>query len=297
MATCYRHSSRETGVQCSNCGRPICPDCMTPTSVGMRCPECSRDRTRTRLGARAFARSDEPRVTYGLIGLNVVLFLAEAASGGTLGTGGALGNVADRLSLYGPDVASNDRFVQILPQIADQGAHQFYRLVTAGFLHQGLLHIAFNMFLLWLLGQMLEPALGSLRFGALYFAALLAGSLGALIASPLSPSLGASGAVFGLMGAAFVEQRRRGINPMQSGIGTLILFNLAFSLIQPGISIGAHVGGLVGGAMCGLALGASDRLRDRRLRLPVALGACLLVGVGSAVAAVAVANSIMLPGG
>lgn len=236
-------------------------------------------------------------MTYGLIAVNVMLFLGEAATGGTLGTGGALGSIADRLSLFGPDVASSDRFAQILPQITDQGAHQYYRLVTAGFLHQGLLHILFNMYLLWLLGQMLEPALGSLRFGAVYLAALLAGSLGALVADPLTPSLGASGAVFGLMGAAFVEQRRRGINPMQSGIGTLILLNLAFSFIVSGISIGAHVGGLVGGAVCGLALGASDRLRDQRVALGMALGACLLIAAGSALAAVVVANGITPPGG
>src|SRR6185436_423432 len=108
---------------------------------------------------------------------------------------------------------------------------------------------ALNMYILYWLGQMIEPALGHLRFTALYFASLIAGSFGALLLSPDRLTVGASGAVFGLMGAAFVMQHARGINPWQSGLGPVILFNLAFSFIVPNISIGGHLGGLVGGAL------------------------------------------------
>ena len=246
METCYRHPNRETGVSCSNCGRPICPDCMTPTTVGMRCPECSKDRTRV-VNMRNLA--SVPRVTYTLIGVNVVAFLAEqgqftisGAARGALITNGWI----DRF-----DIHIN---------------HQYWRLITNGFLHENILHIAFNMYLLYLLGLMLEPAIGSVRFGAAYFTSLLAGSAGALIATP-GASIGASGAIFGLMGVAVVELRSRNIGVMQSGIGGLILINLVFSFTFPGISIGDHIGGLIGGLLAGVALKAGDRYHSRALGL------------------------------
>jgi membrane associated rhomboid family serine protease len=138
------------------------------------------------------------------------------------------------------------------------------------------------MYLLWILGQMLEPAIGGLRFAAIYFTALLAGSFGALLVDPNVHSLGASGAVFGLMGAAFVELRARGIDPMQSGIGALIIFNLVLSFIVPGISWGAHLGGLVGGGLAMLAIRAGDRYRST----PLGLALCV------ALSAIAVAGAI-----
>src|SRR3954449_64844 len=228
METCYRHPSRETGVSCSSCGRPICPDCMTPTPVGMRCPECSKQRTEVRNPAAARGGT---QVTVALIVINVIAFVAELASGGTA-ISDVGGSVIRRGALFGPSLSVD---------------HQYYRLITSGFLHAGFLHIAFNMYLLWVLGQLLEPALGGVRFAAIYFTSLLAGSLGALLVDPNVHTVGASGAVFGLMGAAFVDLRSRGFDPMRSGIGALIIFNLAFSFIVPGISWGGHIGGLVGG--------------------------------------------------
>src|ERR1700731_1183876 len=145
MATCYRHPSRETGVSCSNCGRPICPDCMTTTPVGMRCPECSRERTRVHT-LRGVAR--RPEVTLALIAINVVAFLAE---GNLTATGGGVGNsVYQKGALLGSS-----------PVLPGQGvAHgQWWRIVSGGFLHQNILHIGFNMYVLYVLGQMLEPAL------------------------------------------------------------------------------------------------------------------------------------------
>jgi len=266
MATCYRHPGRETGVSCSNCDRPICPDCMTPTPVGMRCPECARDKTKVR--TIQSISGGEPRVTFVLIGLSVVAFLASGRFG--MGDGGG-SRLFNDLALFGPFIKTHS---------------EYWRLVTGGFLHANLLHIAFNMYLLYVLGQMLEPALGSVRFTLLYFAALLAGSAGALLASPNAVTVGASGAVFGLMGAAFVHMRARGLDPMAGGvfgsIGGLILINLAISFVIPGISIGGHIGGLVGGGLVALAYGHADRVRRP------ALGYAGAIGIAAASAALGV---------
>jgi membrane associated rhomboid family serine protease len=231
--TCYRHPGRETRVSCSSCGRPICTDCMTPSPVGMRCPECARQTTKVKGMPATRAGGDQPRVTIALIVICVIAFLAE----GSLGATGGEGDLFRDGALFGPAVDNGD----------------IYRLVTAGFLHAGLLHIAFNMYLLYLLGQELEPELGSPRFAALYFASLLAGSFGALVAEPLALTVGASGAVYGLMGAMAAMLFARGVNPFQTAIGMLILLNLALSFVLPNVSIGGHIGGLVGGAIIGFA--------------------------------------------
>src|SRR4051794_1787667 len=146
METCYRHPSRETGVHCSNCDRPICPDCMTSTPVGMRCPECARQRTRARTMR---AVSDEPRLTYILIAVNVIAGIGSMAGGGV---GSAGGTLADHGGL-------SAHFIQ---------DGEYYRLVTAGFLHAGLFHLLTNMLSLWILGSIVEPAVGSWRFGVIY---------------------------------------------------------------------------------------------------------------------------------
>lgn len=269
METCYRHPSRETGVSCSSCGRPICPDCMTPTPVGMRCPECARQRTKVRT-ARNFV--EEPTLTHVLIGINVLAFLGTSLGGGGLARGGG-GEVFANGALYGP-------------AIADGG--EYWRLVTGGFLHAGLLHIFFNMYLLYLLGGLLEPALGHVRFGVLYFTSLLAGSFGALLLDPTVATVGASGAVFGLMGAAVVEMRARGIDPMQTGIGTLLLLNLVITFL-PGfnISVGGHVGGLIGGVVAAYALTLGERQRSQAL----GIAACVAIAVVAVVGAIAVAGT------
>ncbi len=263
--TCYRHPNRVTGVSCSSCGRPICPDCMTPTPVGMRCPECARQRTKVH---NMRTMSSEPRVTVGIIIVCVVAFLAS----GSIGFAGSSNSrLINEFALWGPGI-------DVL--------NQYYRLVTGAFLHVNLLHVGFNMYLLWILGQMLEPALGSRRFAALYFTALLWGSFGALVLTPDAHTVGASGAVFGLMGAAAVELRARGINPFKTDIGMLIIFNLGLSFLLSGISIGGHIGGLIGGALAGMALGYADRHRSR------ALGyiACAVLSLFAVVGAIAAAG-------
>jgi membrane associated rhomboid family serine protease len=156
MATCYRHPSRETGVSCSNCGRPICPDCMTTTPVGMRCPECAKQRTKVmRIPSSV---STVPRVTYALIAINVIAFLAEGSGAFNLGSS-ASGSVVEKGALLG----SSD-----FPGLAGQGvAHgEWWRIISGGFLHENVLHILFNMWVLYYLGTQLEPALGRVKFAS-----------------------------------------------------------------------------------------------------------------------------------
>lgn len=278
MATCYRHPDRETGVSCSNCERPICPDCMTPTPVGMRCPECSRDTTKVKT-IQSVSRGSEPRVTYVLIALCVIAFLASGRFGVADGGGSRL---FDDLALLGQGSFDGIKLVGV-------AEGEYWRLISGGFLHGGFLHIAFNMYLLFILGQMLESALGSVRFTLLYFASLLAGSAGALLVTPNALTVGASGAVFGLMGATFLEMRARGADPMAGGvfgsIGGLILINLAFSFVLSGISIGGHIGGLIGGALVALAYQQAERLRQPALAYAGAVAvAAASVAIGVAVA-------------
>ena len=205
--TCYRHPDRETRVACSNCDRPICPECMTPSPVGMRCPECSRQTTKVKVGPAAFGDSETTRGTFVLIGINVVAFLIEVLSGG-----GGLG-----ASQANPVVVD---FGLIALPVADG---ELYRLITSGFLHYGFIHIAFNMYALFIVGRLLEPAIGTLRFVALYFASLLAGSFGALLLSPNSLTAGASGAIFGIFAAAFVIARGRRLEGIAAQLGILLL--------------------------------------------------------------------------
>jgi membrane associated rhomboid family serine protease len=275
MAVCYRHPNRETGVSCSNCGNPICPDCMTATPVGMRCPDCSRQRTQVRTLRNVYAN---PTATYVLIAVNVLLFIGSWASGGSSSS------VYIDLSTIGLGRLTDGTLIGV-------AEGEYWRLVTGAFLHapNNPLHILFNMYLLYILGTMLEPVLGHVRFVALYFASLLAGSFGALVAEPNSLTVGASGAVFGLMGAAFFLQRARGVDPWRSGLGPLILFNLALPFVFPGlnISIGGHVGGLIGGSIAALAIERLSTVRRGDL-LPVL--ACVAVAVVSVIGAVAVSD-------
>jgi membrane associated rhomboid family serine protease len=242
---------------------------MTPTPVGMRCPECSRQKTKVRTAATI--RRD-PQLTYVLIAVNVIAFVAMAATGGSLtSTGG--GQVFNNGALYGPAVA----------------AGEWWRIVTAGFLHAGLLHIAFNMYFLYFLGTLLEPEIGRVRFGIIYFVSLLGGSFGALLFSPHAVTVGASGAVFGLMGAAIIAMRARGIDPMQSGLGVTLLLNLGITFLIPGISKGGHIGGLVAGLIVGyLMFEVAER---RRISMTPVIGACVALGAAVAVGCVVVASS------
>jgi membrane associated rhomboid family serine protease len=230
---------------------------MITAPVGFQCPACVKAAPSVQPLRSLVAK---PVLTLALIALNVALFVPTLAGGS---------NLIERLAVDGPDVADGE----------------WWRLVTSGFTHFSLIHIGFNMMILYQLGTMLEPALGRVRYALLYAAALLGGSFGALLLSPDAFTAGASGAVFGLMAAAFLGMRRRGVDPMRSGIGGLLVINLLLTFLIPGISIGGHLGGLLAGAAAGAALFATDGPDPGRRTLgAVAAGA---------VAALAVAGSLL----
>ncbi len=270
--TCYRHPGRETAVSCSACDRPICTDCMTATPVGMRCPECARQKTKVRTAATL---TSDPQLTYALIAINVIAYVAMTASGGGFNSAG--GTIYTHGNLYAPNVANGE----------------WWRIVTAGFLHAGIIHIAFNMYFLYFLGQIIEPMIGKLRFGLIYGVSLLGGSFGALLLTPNAHTVGASGAVFGLMGAAILAMRARGIDPMQSGLGVTLLLNLGITFLIPGISKGGHLGGLVVGGIVGyLLFEIADR---RRSATSAVLVACVILAVALAIGGVIVAQNAPAP--
>jgi membrane associated rhomboid family serine protease len=201
---------------------------MTPTSVGMRCPECSREKTR--VVRRAYAGA-EPLATYVLIGICIAAFIAELATGGTLGEA-RLSDAAREGAVSKVAVANGD----------------FYRLLTAGFLHADITHLIFNMLSLWFLGQLLEPQFGHVRFVLIFLVSVLSGSLAIIVTD--SAGLGASAGVFGLLGAGLVSMWLSGysINPAENGLALWLGINVVLSF-RPGISLAGHIGGLIGGAI------------------------------------------------
>lgn len=270
--TCYRHPTRETGVSCSSCGRPICPDCMTPTPVGMRCPECSKQRTEVRTARNLTA---DPTLTYALIGINVIVFLAEMLTGTGTRVGGTL---ADEFALVGAQIQNG-----AVVGVADG---QWYRLITGGFLHANFIHIGFNMYLLYLLGTMMEPAIGKVRFGALYFTSMLGGSLGVMLLDPFQVTVGASGAVFGLIAAGFLVERSQGLGLFQSSLGMLLVLNLVITFIIPNISIGGHIGGMIVGGICGYLMLVWAPGQSSKQAGNIALGATIAIGLAAAAGAI-----------
>jgi membrane associated rhomboid family serine protease len=245
---------------------------MTPTPVGMRCPECARQRTRVTRGALGPGLHDAP-ATLVLIAINVAAFLAEIA-GGAGGLSGAGSSVINDFGLRGISIEEGE----------------WYRIVTGGFLHAGLLHIGFNMFALFIIGRLLEPAIGTPRFVALYLASLFAGAFGALaLTDPLQVTVGASGAIFGIFGATFVIARGRGLDTIASELGFLLLINLALTFGIRGISIGGHLGGLAGGLICAAVIVAGERGLLGPRRLPIELVAMTIVGIVSIAGALSIA--------
>lgn len=234
----------------------------------MRCPDCAGDRQKV-VTARQITNPslvDSAPVTLALLIVNVIAFVGEVA------TGAGFGGFSNQLSgtfltegaFSGPLVA----------------AGEWWRIVSSGFLHLGLFHIGMNMLLLYMLGQLLEPAIGRVRFLAIYGCSLVAGSLGSLLIEPDVAAVGASGAVFGLMGAALVAQYARGLNPWESGIGGLIAINLVLTFALPGIAKGGHIGGLIGGLVVGFLLIDLD---ERRRIFGRSIAPAAVIGVGIAV--------------
>lgn len=230
---CYRHPGRETYVRCGRCERYICPDDMISASVGFQCPECVRAGNKGVRTARTVAGAplgaDTGVVTIAIIAINVVLFLAVQGSDSLLGR-----LVLTPFTLDGDGVA--------------QGG--WHRLITAAFLHEAPLHIGFNMLVLWLFGRPLEAHLGRARFAATYLVSALGGSTASyLFMGPGDGSLGASGAVFGLIGALLIVERRLGQNP--SGVVIYLGIMLLPGFLVDNIDWRGHIGGLITGALLG----------------------------------------------
>jgi len=219
--------------------------------------------------------ADAPMLTYILIGICVVTFI-----GGTAGGASATGSGIGGSTLLTEGALSR-------AAIADG---EYWRLITAGFLHAGFFHLLFNMFSLYILGSLLEPAIGRVRFALIYFVSLLAGSFGALLveSNPTALTVGASGAIFGLMSAAVIVMRNRGISPMESGLGLWIGLNLLLTFTIPNISIGGHIGGLIGGALAALVLfDLQDAVRVPQMAVNLI---CLALGVAAVAGSVLVAS-------
>jgi membrane associated rhomboid family serine protease len=257
---CYRHQDRETGVSCSNCGRPICHECMIPAAVGFRCPECmkeqggrdsrakvvTRGQIRSGWGAGAMGGPTGLSATKVLVVLNVAIFL--------LGLFPSLGTWLEQHgALYGPLVLAQ---------------HEYWRMFTSLFLHSGILHIAFNMWALWIVGGFMEQVVGRTKFVILYFVSGFAGSVLVLVAAPDVVVVGASGAIFGVFGALAVHAFLNRGRDFQSrsllgNVLFLLVINLVFSFTG-GISWQAHIGGLIGGAATMLAMMLGGRKDPRR---------------------------------
>jgi membrane associated rhomboid family serine protease len=263
-ATCYRHPEREAHIRCNRCERRICPDCMIPASVGFQCPECVREGNKdVRTARTVFGGSvsgDTGVVTKVIIGLNVVAFVCQVAISGF------------EQRFYDLGLQLDPRTGQLIG-VADG---EVYRLLTSAFLHGGVFHLLLNMYALFLFGPHLEAALGRVRFVALYLVSALGGSaLSYAFAAPNQPSLGASGAVFGLLGAFLVVNRRLGRDT--SGVMVLIAINFGYGFLVPNIDWRAHLGGMVSGALVALAFAYAPR--ERRTLVQVAGTVAVLAAV------------------
>jgi membrane associated rhomboid family serine protease len=269
VPTCYRHPDRETGLSCSECGRPICTDCVTFAPVGLRCPEHAAStkapkvqRQVQRVVRRTTGiRPTDAIITRILLALNVVVYLITVAQGSGLNAPG--GSLFYKWALFGPAVHHGD----------------WWRLITSAFLHASVIHIAFNMLALWWLGAPVEMALGRLRYLGLYLVSGLAGGAGALVANPNAVTVGASGAIFGLLGAGLILEWQA-TGSLAGNYLTLIVINLAISFAVPGISIGGHLGGLVGGILATLAFSRFGRGHAAYGKLGV-VGAASLVAIAA----------------
>jgi membrane associated rhomboid family serine protease len=229
---CYRHPDRPTRLACSNCGRPICVECSRDAVVGQKCPDCTTPEHRTRvIPARSITHAGRrvAPVTWGLIGINVVVF---------------------GLQELLPDLHIVARFSQY-PPLVEMG--EWWRLFTAMFLHGGVLHLLFNMYALWLFGPVLERRFGSVPYASLYAAGGLAGGLLYQLLGSGAPAVGASGAIFALLGAllaaSYRQRHTRSGAAVFGQLGILLAINLALPIFMPGIAWQAHVGGLVAGIL------------------------------------------------
>jgi membrane associated rhomboid family serine protease len=261
VPVCPRHPDRISYVRCQRCGRPACPECQRTASVGIQCVDCVNETARTRPAVRTVyggaAVMGRPVVTLTLIGICAAAYLLQWIVPG----------FTERF-LYAPLYTLPNPFFAPEP----------WRMITSAFLHSPnfLLHIAFNLYALWILGRHLEPLLGRVRFLALYLLSGFGGSVGVLLLSaPNVPVVGASGAIFGLFGALFIVQRQRG-GEVRSLL-VLIGINAVLGFVVSGIAWQAHLGGLVVGALAAVVLAYAPRGKNRNILQVSGLAAILLI--------------------
>ncbi|QSB14776.1 rhomboid family intramembrane serine protease [Natronosporangium hydrolyticum] len=284
IPVCYRHPSRETYLRCSRCDRPICPSCMNDAAVGHHCPDCVAEGRRSQRSARtAFGGTQAGRhghVTIALIALNVAVAAMVLVIGGTQsaaagGWGGLLGGLTPA-HLWGglqpgPQIWTEIVGDRLLRGTGGVAEGEYYRLLTSMFLHYGVFHLALNMFALWVVGGVLEPLLGRLRFLALYLVSGIGGGVATyLFASMGTVAAGASGAVFGLFAAFFIIMRRLGRDT--SMITMILVVNLILTFVIPQISIWGHLGGLVTGGLVALGLAYAPRQHRNPIQLATIVG-------------------------
>lgn len=279
---CYRHPNVETGVHCTRCGRPICTDCMLPAAVGHQCPECVKEAKQEFVRP---ARNPSTRVGRGLTATNVLLLIMVAIFGlevvlggpGSLLTGpsgSTLVRLGANIGLWPSDNGSC---------LIGIGAGQYWRLFTPIFLHAGLIHIAFNGYALYIVGNVVEEELGWRRFLAIFFVTGIFASAASYAFGAISvPGVGASGAIYGLFGAFFAYNWRRRAQAFYAArmrsMATLIAINLVLSFSIKFIDWRAHVGGLVAGILMGLAAEGIRNKSVRAIAFPVAAVVVLVVG-------------------
>lgn len=261
---CAFHPDRQTGLRCTRCGRPSCPECLTPASVGFQCRACitegkaNQRAPRSTTGARIGQR---PVITFALIGINVLIFLMTAIQ-----------------AKSGVDLNSSQIYLDglLAPTLVASG--QFWRLLSGGFLHASVTHIALNMLSLYFLGVAMERILGRARFLVVYLLALLGGSAAVMLfASPLTPTIGASGAIFGLMGGLVVVFRRFRYDMKQ--LLFVLAINLYLSFQLSGISWQGHIGGLVVGAAITAAMVYPPQVIRKKAQIGAAIGLLVLIVV------------------
>jgi membrane associated rhomboid family serine protease len=271
---CYRHPDRETGIRCTRCERPICPECMISASVGFQCPDCVRQgatpRTRQRTIAGGLVARDPLLVTKILIALNVAVYALELAVGS---------RIADDLGLRAACYPGTGQWCS---SVADG---EWYRIITSAFVHDlppNFTHILFNMLTLWWIGGPLERTLGRSRYVALYLVSALAGSAAVLLLAPHSLTFGASGALYGLFGATAVFVKR--LNYDMRPILILLGLNILFTFTWPHVSWQAHLGGLVGGTAVAVGMFYAPRERRNAVQWGTTAGVLVLSLVLSVIA-------------
>ena len=252
---CYRHPDRPTYIRCQRCGRPICPECQTPAAVGVHCPNCVREAHAATPRASGIPRSTNPVARY---------FGGVVAGGAPIVT---FSLIAACVVVYGLQFLTKQALTEAWIYYPPLTATQPWRMITSAFLHSPgtVLHILFNMYALFVFGPVIEHLLGRWRFLALYLIAAFAGSVGVLLLAPGTAVLGASGAIFGLLGALLIVHRGLGGNPTQ--IIVVIGINLALGFFIAGVAWQAHVGGLIGGAAVAGVYMATRHRSKRNLQI------------------------------